>query len=140
MKINRNKTRIVNLNEEGTHLDFLGYQFRYDRDLQGRPRRYLNWGVSAKALKRERASLREQTGAASSYNPLPVLIGELNRHLEGWANYFGLGYPRKGFRSINSYVRSRLVAHLQRRSQRPFRVPEGMSWYGYLASQGLTYL
>jgi len=30
LKINRNKTRIVNLSEEGTHLDFLGYQFRYD--------------------------------------------------------------------------------------------------------------
>jgi RNA-directed DNA polymerase len=138
--INRDKTRVVDLNEEGASLDFLGYQFRYDWDLQGRRWRYLNWGVSAKALKRERASLHEQTSASMCFKPLPVLIGELNRHLEGWADYFGLGYPRKAFRSINSYVRSRMVAHLQRRSQRRYRKPEGTTWYGFLASQGLVYL
>lgn len=36
LKINREKTRIVNLNEEGASLDFLGFTFRYDRDLRGR--------------------------------------------------------------------------------------------------------
>jgi RNA-directed DNA polymerase len=140
LKINRDKTRVIDLEQEGASLDFLGYQFRYDRDLCGRPIRYLNWGVSAKALKRERERLREQTDASACHKPVPVLIGEVNRHLEGWANYFGQGYPRKAFRAINSYVRRRLVAHLQRRSQRPFRLPGGMSWYGYLRQQGLIYL
>src|SRR5262249_1118899 len=48
LKINRTKTRIVNLSDEGTHLDFLGYQFRYDRDRFGRGSRYLHWCPSAK--------------------------------------------------------------------------------------------
>ena len=52
LKINRNKTRIVDLNEEGTQLDFLGYQFRYDRDRFGHAWRYLNWGPSVKSLNR----------------------------------------------------------------------------------------
>ena len=34
LKLNREKTRIVDLREEGASLDFLGYTFRYDRDLQ----------------------------------------------------------------------------------------------------------
>jgi RNA-directed DNA polymerase len=138
--INRDKTRVVDLKVEGASLDFLGYQFRYDRDLYGRARKYLNWGASAKALQRERAHLHEQTSARYCYKPIPELIGELNRHLEGWANYFRLGYARKALRGINSYVRSRLAAHLRRRSQRPYRLKEGETWYGHLDKLGLTYL
>jgi RNA-directed DNA polymerase len=41
--------------------------------------------------------------------PLPELIEKLNGHLKGWANYFSYGYPRKGFRQINAYVRQRLT-------------------------------
>jgi RNA-directed DNA polymerase len=140
LKINRDKTRVVDLKAEGASLDFLGYQFRYDRDLYGRTRRYLNWGASAKAVQRERTHLHERTSARYCYKRVPVLIGELNRHLAGWANYFRLGYPRKAFRGINSYVRSRLVAHLRRRSQRPYRLSEGETWYEHLGELGLIYL
>jgi len=41
LEVNRDKTRVVRLDEPGSHLDFLGFTFRYDRDLQGRP-----WRVS----------------------------------------------------------------------------------------------
>ena len=64
----------------------------------------------------------------------------MNRHLKGWANYFSIGYPRKALREINTYVRDRLVQHLRRRSQRPFRPPEGVTYYEQLQRMGLTYL
>jgi RNA-directed DNA polymerase len=140
LKINRDKTRVVDLKVEGASLDFLGFQFRYDRDLFGRPRRYLNWGPAAKALQRERTYLHEQTSARYCYKPIPELIGDLNRHLAGWANYFRRGYGRQALRAINSYVRDRLVAHLGRRSQRPYRPPAGMTWYEHLGQLGLIYL
>jgi RNA-directed DNA polymerase len=140
LEINREKTRIVNLNEEGTSLDFLGYTFRYDRHLYGRSGRYLNLTMSKKALQRERDNLRERTNRSVCFKPIPTLIVELNQHLQGWANYFKLGYPRKGFRQINSYVRQRLTCHLHRRSQRPFRPPEGKSYYEHFHSLGLVYL
>ena len=54
----------------------------------------------------------------------PKLIDELNRHLKGWANYFKFGYPRDAFRDINWHVGQRLFRHLNRRSQRAFRLPE----------------
>ena len=65
---------------------------------------------------------------------------ELNRHLSGWANYFSYGYRRKEIRQINSYVRQRLTQHMRRRSQRPFRPPEAMSYYEHFKRMGLVYL
>lgn len=140
LEINREKTRVVNLCDEGASLDFLGYMFRYDRDLYGGRKKYLNMTVSKKALLREREKLRERTSHHVCFKPIPQLVEELNRHLRGWANYFKQGYPRKAFRQINTYARTRLERHLRRRSQRPFRPPEGVSYYEHFKRLGLEYL
>jgi RNA-directed DNA polymerase len=140
LEVNREKTKVLDLRKEGESLDFLGYTFRYDRDLKGRKCRYLNMFPSEKALSREREHLRELTCARMCFKPIPVLIKELNEHLGGWANYFGRGYPRKAYREINAYVRQRLYCHLSRRSQRPWRPPKGMTYYAQFAQMGLIYL
>ena len=140
LEINRDKTRVVNLKEKGASLDFLGFTFRYCEDLQGRGWRYLNVSPSKKALQRERQKLHERTDHRQCFQPLPQLVQELNRHLRGWANYFSFGYPRVAFRKINSYVRYRLQQHLRRRSQRPFRPPEGVTYYQQLEKLGLIRL
>jgi len=140
LAINHEKTRIVNLRQPGQSLDFLGYTFRYYRDLKGRDHRYLNLCPSKKALARERAKLREMTSSHQCYKPIPVLVAEINEHLRGWANYFSQGYPRQAYRHINHYVRERLGIHLARRSQRPWKPPEGTSVYAALSRMGLRYL
>lgn len=140
LKINRDKTRVVDVREGRASLDFLGYTFRYDRDLKGRPWRYLNVCPGKPALARERGKLRELTGPQRGFVPVPVLIQGLNRHLISWASYFRYGYSRMAFRAINRYVRERLVIHLQRRSQRRYRPPQGVSFYGHLNDLGLVYL
>jgi RNA-directed DNA polymerase len=138
LKINRDKTRVVDLDAEDTYLDFLGYRFRYERDLHGRACRYLRLEPSVKSLARERETLRYMTGPAMCFKPIPVLVFEINRHLKGWREYFKLGHPRRAFRAIGWYVRERLLRHLRRRSQRPFRAPEGTTWYRQLADLGLV--
>ena len=140
LEINREKTRVVNLKEQGANLDFLGFAFRYHDDLKGRGWQYLNMSPSAKALKKEREKLHEMTNHRQCFKPIPLLIEELNRHLKGWKNYFNFGYPAEAFRDINTYVRDRLTQHLRRRSQRPFRPPEGVSYYGQLERFGLMRL
>ena len=140
LEINREKTRVVHLKEEGASLDFLGFTFRYYEDVEGRGWRYLNLSPSAKALQKEREKLHAMTNHRQCCKPIPQLIAELNRHLEGWRNYFDFGYPRVAFRGINTYVRYRLTQHLRRRSQRPFRPPEGVSYYEQLQRFGLVRL
>ncbi len=71
------------------------------------------------------------------FKPIRALISEVNDHLRGWGNYFGQGYPRRAFRRVNALARERLIRHLKRRSQRPFRPPEGVSWYAQLHRFGL---
>jgi len=137
LTINRGKTRTVRLDSPGGSLDFLGYTFRCDRDRQGRGHRYLNLFPSKKSQQRERDAVRELTGAGKCLVPIPALIHRVNEQTRGWGAYFALGYPRKAFRSINAFVRDRLTRHLKRRSQRPFRPPQGVSWYEQLHRLGL---
>ena len=92
------------------------------------------------AAQKEREQLHGMTDNRQCSKPIPQLPEELNRHLRGWANYFALGYPRMAYREINWYVRSRLAVHLHRRSQRPFRPPEGSTLYAHLEQMGLVYL
>jgi RNA-directed DNA polymerase len=139
LKINRDKTRVVKLKDEGVHLDFLGYTFWYAPDRFGRGT-YLKMEPAAKALARERAKVRDMLSRRYGWKPIDELIQELNQHLAGWANYFGLGQPRQAFRKINNYVRERLIGHLRRRSQRPIRPAEGSSWYRLFNQLGLQAL
>jgi RNA-directed DNA polymerase len=140
LEINREKTRVVNLWEKGASLDFLGYTFRYQRDLWGRQQRYLSLQPSKTAVARMRAAVRRHTNKRHCFKPLPRVIGELNEQLTGWANYFRLGYPRMAFRAIDTYVHERLRRHVRRRSQRPFRPPEGVTYHEYFVRLGLVYL
>jgi RNA-directed DNA polymerase len=135
--VNRDKTRLAKLNMPGESLDFLGYTFRYDRDLNGRNKTYLNLCPSKKSLQRERDKLQEMTGPDKCFIPIQTLIGQINLHLKGWSNYFGKGYPRVAFRQINRFVQERLERHLKRRSQRPFRRKADSSWYVQLQRLGL---
>jgi RNA-directed DNA polymerase len=137
LEINREKTRVVDLREQAASLNFLGYTFRYDRDLKGRDRRYLNLFPSKQAVQRERAKLHEMTNRHQCFKPISLLIGELNRHLKGWANYFCLGYHTSAFWEIDWHVQGRLIQHLQRRSQRPYHPPLGESWSHHLDRLGL---
>jgi len=140
LEINRNKTKVTDLRQPGANLDFLGYTFRYDWDLGGRGFKYLNVTPSRKALNAEREKLRVMTSSHRSHVPVPELIGEINRQLRGWIAYFSFGYPRKAKRAINWYARTRIIKHLRRRSQRPFRPPKGRSYYQHLKQLGLVYL
>jgi RNA-directed DNA polymerase len=131
--INREKTKVINLSKPGAKLDFLGYSFRYDKSLYGSGKqRYLNYFVSDAACGRRREKVGDLLCSHTSHVPIPALIDNLNRQLVGWKNYFGEGYPKKAFRKMNNHIRIKVVKHLKRRSQRPYRPPKGVTWYQHI--------
>lgn len=156
LTINREKTRVVNLAEPRASVNFLGFTFRYDRNVwqklpNGRrilrragpheaARPYLNVFPSDQALGRLRAKIRQLTGTSRCMVPVTEVIGDTNRVLGGWQNYFAYGHPRVAFRKVNWYVTRSLVRHLRRRSQRPFRPPKGVSYLTQLRRLGLRLL
>ena len=83
LEITREKTRVVDLGEEGASLDFLRYTFRYDRYLHRNRKKYLNMTMSKKALQRERDNLRERTNCKMCFKPLPSLIDRIQQFVAG---------------------------------------------------------
>ncbi len=140
LRLNREKTRIVDLREARASVDFLGFTVRLSDDLYGRARKYVRVSPSDKSLARERERLRELTSPHLNYKPLEEVVAGLNEHLEGWANYFRFGHPGFAFRKVNWFVNGRLTRHLAHRSQRKYRPPAGVSVYSHLPEVGLICL
>jgi RNA-directed DNA polymerase len=136
LTINREKTRTMRLDQVGESLNFLGFTLRYDRDRFGRPWRYLNVFPSKKAMARARAKLRELTSQRLNCLPIDEVVSGVNRWLSSWGNYFRHGYPGEAFDELNYYAYERLRRHLRRRSQRPYRIPEGESISAHLQRLG----
>jgi RNA-directed DNA polymerase len=140
LKINRDKTKVVNLKNEGEVLNFLGYSFRYDRDLKGLRTKYLNMFPSDKAVKKIKEKIKVLTGK-SMHNTLKEVIANINAMLRGWYNYFSLGYSRMVCRDINYYLLVRFNRFIKNRSQRKLKIKRpGESLYRALKRQGLRYL
>lgn len=136
LEINRGKTSIVHL-KQSESLDFLGFTFRYDKDLHGRSWAYLNLGPSKKSLKKARDVIRDKTGPHRCFMPTPDLVKDLNLFLKGWGQYYRFGYPRHAFRTLNYYIGGRMKRHLNRRSQRKYHKPKDVTHYRYLQQIGL---
>jgi len=87
---------------------------------------------SAKSCAREREAIRGFINTRSSFVPIPKLLERTNRQLRGWSAYYDKGRSRPALRAMNWFVFRRVVKHLKRRSQRPYRPPEGVTWYEHV--------
>lgn len=136
LTLNREKTKVVDLNQPHASLSFLGFTFRYDRDRFGSSRRYLNVFPSDKSLARARDKLRELTDRCLRWMPIPDLIAQVNAWQRSWSRYFRHGYPAVPFHKLNGFAVYRLLRHLRRRSQRPYRLPAEQSPFAHLQALG----
>jgi len=132
LTLNREKTKVVQLGEiGGASLDFLGFSLRYERSVLG-TRGSLHVGPSRKSMARIREKLHALTASRSCYKSAVEVVGEVNRLLTGWGNYFSDGHPRRAFAAVNFQTQTRLRIHLHRRSQRGCRPPSGRTLYSHL--------
>jgi RNA-directed DNA polymerase len=136
LTINRKKTRVIELSPDTEdRLDFVGYSFGYEWDRFGRGRRYLTAVPSDKAVAFRKEELRKLIGPKTGCVPIKELVGQVNRQLRGWKQYFSYGHPRRAHRTVNAFVVARFTKHLQRRSQRPCRPPTGYTYYRFLTQR-----
>lgn len=140
LSLNKEKTKIVEVTPGKDAMDFLGFTLRWDRDIYGRKRHYLNVFPSKKSKKRLQDKVRVKT--SSSYKvKLSGVIEEVNDILQGWRNYYKYGYPSKVFRDLDHFNRERFKHFLRHRSQRrskPLR--DGETYYAALKRYGLISL
>ena len=138
LTVNREKTKILDLNAERSSLSFLGYEFRRARDrLFGTGRRYLHFGPSAKSVKRVCRKVHEHTHSRNVLLPVGLVVRRVNKVLKGWGAFYSVGYPSRVFRKVNHYVLRRMTRFLNRKSQRYYRLRFAESYYGELAHYGL---
>ena len=141
LTVNREKTKVLDLEAERSALTFLGYEFRKVRDrLFGTGKRYLHLGPTAKSVKEVCRKVHGLTHSRYGLLPVKTIVKRVNRVLKGWGAFYSVGYPSRAFRKVNHYVLKRMARFLNRRSQRYYRLKFADSYYGELAHYGLCRL
>lgn len=141
LTVNREKTKIVNLNDPKAKLKFLGFELKRV-PLKHRPHVSMCLITpSDKSMKKAMERISEITSSTNGYKPIKLIVGELNQFLTGWSNYFKLGHPGQAFNKLNNHVCRRVYRFLQRRSQKGFKKPnKEQSWYSFVQGLGVKQL
>ena len=139
--VNREKSKLLDMEADKSALSFLGYEFRYVRDRHYcKGDRYLEWCPSNKSVKKVCRKVKEETMRRKLLLPVEGVIKRLNLVLDGWGRYFKCGYPSRQFAKVNAYAQYRLYKFLNRKSQRRYRLKYAETYYGELQKLGLVAL
>lgn len=138
--INREKTKIVDLDFRKGKLDFLGFTLHKEMVRNAPWIKYCKIQPSKKSIKRAKESIRELTNPSKGYKSIPTIVRDLNRFTQGWGQYFSKGHPSNVFDSVNVYLDERFYHFLQRRSQRGFKKRKENTWYREMRQLGVELL
>ena len=127
LQLAADKTRVIHFsrsNKPGSsRFDFLGFEFRWDKDRTGKP--HVVRRTSRKKLRNSIANFTQWCKQNRNLR-LNLLFPQLNRKLRGYYNYYGV---RGNFDSLNEFYQLVQQLHLKwlnRRSQR-----QSYTWAGY---------
>lgn len=113
LTLHPDKTRVVELSEAGSHVDFLGYRFKRNR--RGKLMRL----VRPKSKRRLRESIKPKTRRTDGRS-MEAIVADLNRTLRGWYGYFKHAHCSE-LEGIDKWTRMRLRSILRKRHGRQGR-------------------
>ncbi|MCP4553692.1 MAG: group II intron reverse transcriptase/maturase [Bacteroidetes bacterium] len=118
LKLNENKT--VKCNVKKKSFNFLGFTFKYSKDIHGRNKKYLDITPSRKSIQKVKDKIKEHIKYNGHLNPEDLVRG-LNSIIRGWLNYFTIAkvsYPAMAKRQLRFYMSTKLNKYYERKSQR----------------------
>jgi len=113
LELHPQKTKIVSMDQVGSHFDFLGYRFW--RSKKGPLLRL----VRAKSERNLKEKLKPRTKRCNG-NGVPAIIAKINPTLKGWYGYFRHA-SANALRSVDRWVRGRLRSILRKQHKRKGR-------------------
>ena len=112
LTLNEAKTHVVDATQAS--FNFLGFTLQMSRGARtGKP--YPNVRPADKSLKKIKARLTELTGRNLTAIPLGDVVGNVNRSLRGWANYFHYRNSSQAMSKVRQHAEDRLRTHLMKR-------------------------
>jgi len=138
LKINREKTRVVDMSVRGAEFDFLGFSFKRIRGYYG-GREYIKIQPAKSSMAQFKDKIRQLVKHRTSLT-LGQLIDRVNPIIRGWRNYFAsAGYPRAVFFKLDWFVCARFYRWSRRLSQRAGKRLAQNAWE-VLRQAGLQFL
>lgn len=127
LQLAADKTRVLRFsrsNQPGsTRFDFLGFEFRWDRDRAGKP--HVVRRTARKKLRNSIATFTQWCRQNRNVR-LKLLFPQLNRKLRGYYNYYGVKGNAGGLQEFHRRAMEILLKWLNRRSQR-----RSFNWHGF---------
>jgi len=112
LTLNETKTHIVDATEAS--FNFLGFSIRMSRGRQsGKP--YPHVCPSDKSLNKIKAKLTALTGRELTPIALDKIVGNVNRSLRGWVNYFHYRNSNQIMEKVKAHAEQRMRTHMMKR-------------------------
>jgi len=112
LSLNEVKTHIVDATQAS--FNFLGFTIQMSQGAStGKP--HANVRSADKSLKKIKARLTELTGRELTAIPVGDIVGNVNRSLRGWANYFHYRNSSLAMSKVRNHAEQRLRTHLMKR-------------------------
>ena len=118
LMVNQAKTHVCQVPKET--FDFLGYTFgRCYSPKTGRS--YIGTRPAKKRVARICTAVSEVTDRRGTGQDTGEVVMQLNRMMDGWANYFCLGPVSKAYHAVDQHARERLRQWLRKKHKMPGR-------------------